>query len=92
MMHCCLCGTIIPHQRVEPFDVARRIYRATVIGPHVYVPAKHSQTGLCPDPDGTASWLWAEATFDECAGVREGYKRARRSRVERETAQVEWEP
>lgn len=85
---CSLCGTSIPHQHVEPFQVARRIYRATVVGDRAYVPLAHSAAGFCPDPGPRESALWAERTFDAKREEREAYKTARRSAVDKNTAAI----
>lgn len=73
LMPCALCGELLPHQIVDPVNVAKLCFRASLTmradgGVNVWLPSAHDHR-LCPDPPTSTARLWAN---DE---KRESYKR-----------------
>jgi len=71
IMPCCLCGVVMMHGLVEPFSLARLIFRATERDGRAWIPVRHGGAA-CRDPEPGTSYFWS----DEIR--REAYKARRR--------------
>lgn len=75
-MPCALCGSLVPHQLVEPFSLAKLTFRATIVdGKDAWLPLAHSQGGFCPDPPASTRSFWTNDL------LRENWKREARERM-----------
>lgn len=78
MLECALCAEKLPHHCVEavppmPESTAHELFRATTLpSGDVYVPVKHADPKLCPDPPSSTRSFWKHTE------KRERWKQQRR--------------